>query len=125
MTQSIRERTRAAVQRSPIFAVVRTDNLADAQREADLFIRGGLELIEVTFSVPGATDMVRELISQRPDDANYLVGMGTVTTHSRAVDAVAAGAEFIVSPNTSAHVAAVANDADTCLLYTSPSPRDS
>lgn len=124
MTQSTRERTREAVARSPIFAVVRTDDPAEAKRQAELFIRGGLELIEVTFSVSDATDLVRTLLAERDADASYLVGMGTVTTEQRAHAAVAAGSEFIVSPNTSASVAKVANEADTYLLLGSLTPTE-
>jgi len=116
MTPTLRQQTKEAVARSPIFAVVRTDDLAEAKRQAQIFIAGGLELIEVTFSVPGATGLVSELLAERSADASYLVGMGTVTTEERAEAAIAAGSEFIVSPNTSAGVARLANAANTYLL---------
>ncbi len=124
MTQSLRQRARAAVKRSPIFAVVRTDDVAEAKRQAQVFIRGGLEMIEVTFSVPNATELVQELLAERPSGASYLVGMGTVTTEDRAHQAIAAGSEFLVSPNTSVSVAKVANDADTYLLLGALTPTE-
>lgn len=119
-----RQSVRDTVARSPIFAVVRTESIAEARAQADVFIRGGLELIEVTFSVPGATQLVAELLAARPEGASYKVGMGTVTTAHRAEAAVAAGAEFIVSPNTSESVAEIANQADLYLLLGALTPTE-
>lgn len=119
-----RQAVRDTVARSPIFAVVRTDSIDEARAQADVFIRGGLEMIEVTFSVPGATQLVAELLADRGDDASYKVGMGTVTTAHRAEAAVAAGAEFIVSPNASETVAEVANRADLYLLLGALTPTE-
>jgi 2-dehydro-3-deoxyphosphogluconate aldolase/(4S)-4-hydroxy-2-oxoglutarate aldolase len=98
----------ATLSRSPIIAVVRHRDRAEAARQARAFVRHGLELIEITFTVPGAPDLVRELLAERPADATWRVGMGTVTTRARALEAVAAGAEFLVTPNVSAAVAEVA-----------------
>ena len=58
--------------------------------------------------MPNATRLVRELLAERPAGASWRVGMGTVTTAARAREAVAAGAEFLVTPNVSAAVAEVA-----------------
>ncbi len=94
--------------RAPIIAVVRHADRAVAAQQARAFMRHGLELVEVTFTVPGATDLVRQLLAERPADSSIRIGMGTVTTAARAAEAVAAGSEFIVTPNVSAAVAAIA-----------------
>lgn len=119
-----RQSVRDTVARSPIFAVVRTDSLEQARTQAETFIRGGLEMIEITFSVPGATQLTSELLASRPEGATYKVGMGTVTTAHRAEAAVAAGAEFIVSPNASESVAEVSNQADLYLLLGALTPTE-
>ncbi len=98
----------AALARAPIIAVVRHRDPEEAARQARAFVRGGLELIEVTFTVPNATELVSELLGERPEGAPWKVGMGTVTTRARAEAAVAAGAEFLVSPNVAPAVAEVA-----------------
>lgn len=102
---------------APVVGVVRTDDAEEARRVARAFIAGGggLELIEITFTVPGATDLVRELRRER--DASLpggppWIGMGTVTTATRASQALDAGAEFVISPNVSRPVAEAARDAD-------------
>ena len=101
---------------APVIGVVRTNSTEEARRQARLFIEGGLELIEITFSVPGALDLVRELLAERGEEGPPWIGMGTVTDADRATAAVDAGTEFIVSPNTSSTVASVAGDAGVLLI---------
>jgi len=118
------ERVSAAVARAPIIAVVRHKDRAEAARQARLFARHHLEMVEVTFTVPGATALVRELLAERPAGGPPWIGMGTVTTRERAEAAVAAGAEFIVSPNTSAEVARVAKAAGLYLVLGALTPTE-
>jgi 2-dehydro-3-deoxyphosphogluconate aldolase/(4S)-4-hydroxy-2-oxoglutarate aldolase len=96
---------------APIIAVVRTSSREEAARQARVFSSSGLELIEITFSVPGATGLVRELLAARGGEGPPWIGMGTVTTAARAREAVEAGAEFLVTPNVNAEVAGVAREA--------------
>ena len=96
-----RTRVASSLAKAPIIGVVRTDSKQEAARQARLFIAGGLQLIEITFSVPDATTLVRELLDERGDAGPPWIGMGTVTDAARATAAVEAGTEFIVSPNTS------------------------
>jgi 2-dehydro-3-deoxyphosphogluconate aldolase/(4S)-4-hydroxy-2-oxoglutarate aldolase len=96
---------------APVVGVVRTSDAAEAHRQARAFIAGGLELVEITFTVPGATDLVRALLAERVADGPPWIGMGTVTHGERARAAVAAGAEFLVSPNPSAAVVQAGRDA--------------
>ena len=69
---------------APIIAVVRHQDRAVATGQALAFMRHGLEMIEVTFTVPGATELVRELLALRPAGSAIRIGMGTVTTAARA-----------------------------------------
>lgn len=99
----------ASLARSPIIAVVRHRDRVEAARQARAFVRHGLEMIEVTFTVPDATGLVRELLAERPAGSEVRIGMGTVTNPERARAAVAAGSDFFVTPNVSAAVAAIAH----------------
>lgn len=118
------EQVSVSVARAPIVAVVRHRDPAEAARQARLFARHGLELVEVTFTVPGATALVRELLAERPAGGPPWIGMGTVTTRERAEAAVAAGAEFIVSPNASPEVARVAKAAGLYLVLGALTPTE-
>jgi 2-dehydro-3-deoxyphosphogluconate aldolase/(4S)-4-hydroxy-2-oxoglutarate aldolase len=115
-TVQIRPLVSRSLQHAPIIGVIRTSSREEAGRRARLFAASGIELVEVTFSVPGAPDLVRELLAERPADGPPWFGMGTVTTVARAREAVAAGAEFIVTPNVSVEVAREARQSDLFLV---------
>jgi 2-dehydro-3-deoxyphosphogluconate aldolase / (4S)-4-hydroxy-2-oxoglutarate aldolase len=115
-TIQIRDLVSASLRRSPIIGVVRTASREEAAAQARALAAAGVELVEVTFSVPGATGLVRELLAARGSEGPPWFGMGTTTTASRAREAVQAGAEFLVSPNTSADVAREARRAGLFLV---------
>lgn len=121
---NLRERVAASVRKAPIVAVVRHADRAEAARQARLFAASGLEAVEVTFTVPDAPALVRELLAERRGDGPPWIGMGTVTTPGRARAAVAAGAEFIVTPNVDREVAAIARDAGLYLVIGALSPTE-
>jgi 2-dehydro-3-deoxyphosphogluconate aldolase/(4S)-4-hydroxy-2-oxoglutarate aldolase len=79
-----------------LIPIIRVDSTETAFRVAEAFIEGGVSIIEVTFSVPGATDVVRKLCQELGN--KVLVGTGTVLNAEMVDDAVEAGSEFIVSP---------------------------
>lgn len=114
----------ASLARSPIIAVVRTADPAEARRQAETFLAAGIELVEITFSVPGAAELTRELLAGRGEAGPPWIGMGTVTTRERARQAVAAGAELIVSPNTSPEVAEEARRAGLYLVMGALTPTE-
>lgn len=95
--------------------VVRTQTREDAGRQARSFRRGGLELIEITFTVPQGPDLVRELLEERSGGGPPWIGMGTVTTPERAREALDAGAEFLITPNVEPEVARMAREAGVFL----------
>src|SRR5215210_1989474 len=100
-TVEIRPQVALSLRRAPIVGVVRTSSYEEAARQARLFAESGIELVEITFTVPDATKLVRELLTRRGGSGPPWFGMGTVTTAERARQAVSAGAEFIVTPNVS------------------------
>jgi len=94
MPSTRRANTVETIQRERISAIIRTKDqqlAADAVRAA---VDGGFRVVEFTLTTPGAIELVRDF-SRRSD---LLVGAGTVLTASQARDAVAAGAQFLVSP---------------------------
>jgi len=116
-TVQIRDLVSASLRRSPIIGVVRTPSREEAAVQARALAAAGVELVEVTFSVPGAAGLVRELLAARGDaEGPPWFGMGTTTTLARAREAVQAGAEFLVTPNTHAEVAREARRAGLFLV---------
>jgi len=129
--QSLHDTVRRALADVPLVGVVRTAGRDEAARRARLFREGGVRLIEITFTVPGAAELVGELLAER-DEAEggeagapgHLVGMGTVTTPERARRALAAGAEFVVTPNASPEVAEIVREAGVFLVVGALTPTE-
>jgi 2-dehydro-3-deoxyphosphogluconate aldolase/(4S)-4-hydroxy-2-oxoglutarate aldolase len=88
-----------------IVAIIRAPSgelLADV---AEALVVGGIDVMEVTFTIPGAI-RVLEQVSDRLGD-RVLLGAGTVLDTETARAAILAGAEFIVSPSTNIDVIGV------------------
>lgn len=83
------------LQRHQLVVAVRTKTPDDAYHAATACVEGGIRFIEITFSVPGADEVIRRLHA----DKRVTVGAGTVLCVDDAKKALAAGASFIVSPN--------------------------
>jgi len=90
-----------------LLAVIRAATPEAALASARAVAKGGIGLLEVTFTVPDAPRVIAELAR----DPGVTVGCGTALTARQATDAIAAGARFVVAPNLSAGVAAVAREA--------------
>jgi len=58
---------------------------------------GGVTVVEVTLTVPGAVELIKEL--NKKYGSKLLLGSGTVTTAEEAEATIEAGAEFVVSPS--------------------------
>ena len=78
--------------------MVRAESADLAFKAIEAALAGGVNVIEVTFTVPGALGIIRQLASRISDD--LILGAGTVLDPDTAVNAIGAGARFIVSPNT-------------------------
>lgn len=59
-------------------------------------MKGGVVSIEITYTVSGATDVIKELGTEFGDD--LIVGAGTVLDAATARIAILAGAKYVVSP---------------------------
>jgi 2-dehydro-3-deoxyphosphogluconate aldolase / (4S)-4-hydroxy-2-oxoglutarate aldolase len=80
---------------SRLVAVVRSKSAGEALALAHAAADGGVKFVEITFSVPGAVDVIKELARRR----ELHVGAGTVLAPQQAERAIGAGAESVVSPS--------------------------
>lgn len=119
-----RRRVADSVRRAPIFGVVRTSSRAVAETQARAFRDGGIELIEITLTVPEATAVIAGLVEERGGDGPPWIGAGTVTNTKRAERALQAGAEFLITPNVSPEVARVARSAGVFLVIGALTPSE-
>ena len=88
-----------------VVAVIRANTIDEAKKLSDAASKGGIRGLEITFTVPGAIDVIEALAADK--DAPYIVGAGTVLDAATARLAILKGAKFIVSP---------AFDKETCEL---------
>jgi 2-dehydro-3-deoxyphosphogluconate aldolase/(4S)-4-hydroxy-2-oxoglutarate aldolase len=79
-----------------IVPVVRASSAAEACVAADAVCQGGIPIVEITMTVPGAVDVIRELVKNCASDV--LIGAGTVLNPEAARRCLDAGAQFLVSP---------------------------
>lgn len=92
-----------------VVAVVRADTTEEAVRISEACVKGGILGIEVTFTIDNAEAVIKELAAFYADNANVVLGAGTVLDAATARIAILAGAQFIVSPCFDAETAKLCN----------------
>src|SRR6202012_6260295 len=75
--------------------VLRAESVEKAMALAGAIADGGVTVLEITMTVPGAIEVMRELSEKRPD---ILIGAGTVLDPETARMCILEGAKFVVSP---------------------------
>ncbi len=99
------ETTQQIIERVGLIPVLRAKSVAQGRAVVEAMIAGGVSIVEVTMTVPGAVDLLKEL--KRAYGDQLLLGSGTVTTADQAQATIDAGAEFVVSPSLHPEVIAV------------------
>jgi 2-dehydro-3-deoxyphosphogluconate aldolase / (4S)-4-hydroxy-2-oxoglutarate aldolase len=87
---------RTRVEQIGIVPVVRASSPREACLAAEAVCKGGIPIVEITMTVPGAIEVIRELTKSCGSDV--LIGAGTVLNATDAVRCLDAGARFLVSP---------------------------
>ncbi len=79
-----------------IVPVLRATSAKEAMTIADAIIAGGVTVLEITMTVPGAIQVMEQLVQHHGE--KLLLGAGTVLDAETARNCILAGAQFIVSP---------------------------
>jgi 2-dehydro-3-deoxyphosphogluconate aldolase/(4S)-4-hydroxy-2-oxoglutarate aldolase len=90
--QKVRER----ILEIGIVPVVRASSASEACIAAEAVCQGGIPIVEITMTVPGAVELIRELVKNCGSEV--LIGAGTVLNAKDARRCLDAGAQFLVSP---------------------------
>ena len=85
-----------ALERAGIVAVIRMKDPARLRAVVDAIAEGGVRAREITMSVPGAVELIREIAPTLPP--GFVFGAGTVLDADTVARVVDAGAQFVVSP---------------------------
>jgi 2-dehydro-3-deoxyphosphogluconate aldolase/(4S)-4-hydroxy-2-oxoglutarate aldolase len=96
MISKDKDKVKNEILRCGFVPIIRTDKPEAAVRVAGAIRDGGAPLLEITMTVPGALDIIREIADSFGD--TVLVGAGTILDSETARMAILAGAAFIVAP---------------------------
>lgn len=94
--------------KSGLVAVVRAENGDQAKRIAEACLAGGMQAIEMTYTVPGAHHIMEELAKAYPPE-ELIIGAGTVLDPETARISILSGAQYVVSPCLNAETVRLCN----------------
>ena len=100
------------IKRVGLVPVVRARSAEEAMRAIDAIKEGGISVLEVTMTVPGAVRVIEDVAKRY--GADVLIGAGTVLDAETARTVMLAGAQFVISPSTNLEMIAC------CLRYGIP-----
>lgn len=95
-TRQTRAQILQAVEQSGIVAVIRVKDPGKVRGVFDAIAEGGVTVLEVTMTVPGAVELIAKLAPTLPD--GLILGAGTVVDPETVARVADAGAQFVVSP---------------------------
>ena len=99
---------------SGVVAIIRLKDGAALPRVVDALAAGGVRALEITMTVPGAIEHIRQVSSTLP--AGFVLGAGTVVDADTAKRVIDAGAKFVVSPVSRPEVIEACHRRDTPVL---------
>jgi 2-dehydro-3-deoxyphosphogluconate aldolase/(4S)-4-hydroxy-2-oxoglutarate aldolase len=114
MTVSNRAAVTAQIEALGVVAVIRLKDPGKLRAVVDAMAEGGVRVLEVTMTVPGAVDLIRALAPSLP--AGFLIGAGTVTDVATACAVIDAGASFVVGPVFRPEVIAACHERDVAAM---------
>ena len=103
-----------------LVAVVRSKSAEEAFATAKAVAEGGVQFIEITFSVPSALDVIEILVAE----GRLHVGAGTVLANEEAEEAIGTGAQFIVSPSLELNLIPICHDANVPCIPGAATPTE-
>lgn len=95
------------IEETGIVAVIRAESEEKAVSISYACIEGGIDSVEITFTVPNAQKVIEALVNEFGD--KLLIGAGTVLDSETARIAIMSGAKFIVGPSFDVETAKLCN----------------
>ncbi len=117
-----KEQARQRIIEVGIVPVVRAQSAAQAVAAAEAVRAGGIPVVEVTMTVPGALQVIARLV--KTVGVEVLVGAGTVLDAETARRCLDAGAEFLVSPGLEIEMVKLANRKGKLVMAGALSPTE-
>jgi 2-dehydro-3-deoxyphosphogluconate aldolase/(4S)-4-hydroxy-2-oxoglutarate aldolase len=120
MANERRNRIAEVIVQARISAIIRTTDQTLASNAIEACINGGFRVVEFTLTTPGAMALIEDFAQCH----GLTVGAGTVLSPQQARDAVAAGAQFLVSPIVDSQVIAEAAQLDVPVIPGAQTPTE-
>jgi 2-dehydro-3-deoxyphosphogluconate aldolase / (4S)-4-hydroxy-2-oxoglutarate aldolase len=108
-----REDSKIRIEQIGILPAIRVNSAADAQYAAETVYEAGIPVAEITMTVPGGVNVIKQLVQRLP---KMVVGAGTVLDPETARKCVDAGAQFVTSPGLVPDVVAYALKANVLAI---------
>jgi 2-dehydro-3-deoxyphosphogluconate aldolase / (4S)-4-hydroxy-2-oxoglutarate aldolase len=116
-----REEVRARIEEIGIVPAVRLRSAEDARFAAEAVFHGGIPIVEITMTVPGALEVIAEIARNVPD---MIVGAGTLFDGETANKCLDAGAKFLTSPGFDLQLVDFAQKKDIAVLAGALTPTE-
>ncbi|HLK04990.1 MAG TPA: bifunctional 4-hydroxy-2-oxoglutarate aldolase/2-dehydro-3-deoxy-phosphogluconate aldolase [Candidatus Acidoferrum sp.] len=116
-----KQEVRALIEKVGIVPVIRAASAEEARFAADCVRKGGVPIVEITMTVPGAVEVIREVARTMPE---VLVGAGTVLSAEAATKCIDAGAQFLVTPGFNAATVAATRARDVLIVAGALTPSE-
>jgi 2-dehydro-3-deoxyphosphogluconate aldolase/(4S)-4-hydroxy-2-oxoglutarate aldolase len=116
-----REEVRARIEEIGIVPAVRFRSAEDARFATQAVSHGGIPIVEITMTVPGAIELIADLARNSPD---VIVGAGTVFDTETAGRCLDAGAKFLTSPGLDVQLVEFANKKEIVVLAGALTPTE-
>lgn len=105
-----------------IVPVIRADSAKKAIAAAEAIVEGGISVLEVTMTVPGAIEAIRHAVKNHGH--RVVIGAGTVLDARTAGHCFDAGAEFLVTPGLDVETVRAANAAGKLIMAGALTPTE-
>ena len=100
-----------------LIGIVRDNNEADAMVRTRAIMDGGVTILEISMSTPGALNIIETIAKEiKEKNLDVYVGAGTVLDPETARQTILAGASFILAPNFNLEVAKMCNRYSICYM---------
>lgn len=108
-----KEEVRARIEEIGIVPAIRVCSVEEARFAASAVSKGGIPIVEITMTVPGACDLIEDMVKNVPD---VIVGAGTVLDAQTARHCLDAGAHFLTSPGLDLSIVELTKEADVLTM---------
>ena|SRR5579872_387262 len=116
-----KEEVRARIEEIGVVPAVRFRSAEDARFATEAVSHGGIPIVEITMTVPGAIELIADLARNSPD---VIVGAGTIFDKETASRCLDAGARFLTSPGLDLQLVEFALSKDVVVLAGALTPTE-